>query len=87
MPPGMPMKIPIYYLPLWGEQFQIIPDHALVYGPSLVGFSTSAFVASHPGWINNVETWAGRENRDGAQIVDYVGVNYSISPRLLLSLS
>jgi len=86
MPPGMPMKIPIYYLPLWGEQFQIIPDHALVYGPSLVGFSTSAFVASHPGWINNVETWAGRENRDGAQIVDYVGVNYSISPRLLLSL-
>jgi len=86
MPSGMPMKIPIYYLPLWGEQFQIIPDSAFVYGPSLVGFNTSAFVASQPGWLNNVETWAGRENRNGAQIVDYVGINYSINPRLLLAL-
>jgi len=86
MPPGMPMKIPIYYLPLWGDQFQIIPDEAFVYGPSLVGFSTSAFVAPQPGWINAVNSWAGRENRNGAQIVDYIAVNYSISPRLLLAL-
>ncbi len=86
MPPGMPMKIPIYYLPLWADPYQIIPDYAFVYGPSLVGFNTSAFVASHPGWINSVSTWAGRENRDGAHIVDYVAINYSISPRLLLAL-
>ena len=86
MPPGMPMKIPIYYLPLWGDPYQILPDYAFVYGPALVGFSTSAFVAAQPGWINNVSTWAGRENRDGAQIVDYVAINYSISPRLLLAL-
>ncbi len=86
MPPGMPMKIPIYYLPLWGDPYQIIPDNAFVYGPSLVGFNTSAFVASKPGWINQESTWAGRENRDGAQIVDYVAINYSISPRLLLAL-
>jgi len=86
MPPGMPMKIPIYYLPLWGSQFQIIPDHAFVYGPSVVGFNTSAFVTSQPGWINGVYTWAGRDNRNGAQIVDYVAVNYSINPRLLLAL-
>ena len=86
MPPGMPMKIPIYYLPLWGNPFQIIPDQAFVYGPALVGFSTPAFVASQPGWLNGVYTWAGRDNRNGAQIVDYVGINYSISPRLLLAL-
>lgn len=86
MPPGMPMKIPIYYLSLWGDPFQIIPDQAFVYGPALVGFSTSAFVASQPGWINGVYTWAGRDNRNGAQIVDYVAINYSISPRLLLAL-
>jgi hypothetical protein len=52
MPPGMPMKIPIYYLPLWGTPFQIIPDYAFVYGPSLVGFNTPAFVSQYPGWIN-----------------------------------
>lgn len=86
MPPGMPMQIPIYYLPLWGSQFQIIPDQAFVYGPSGVGFNTSAFVASQPGWINSVYTWAGRDNRNGAQIVDYVAINYSINPRLLLAL-
>jgi len=86
MPPGMPMKIPIYYLPLWGDPFQIIPDYAFVYGPSLVGFNTSAFVASQPGWINGESTWAGRENRNGPRIVDYVAINYSISPRLLLAL-
>lgn len=86
MPPGMPMKIPIYYLPLWGNPQQIIPDYAFVYGPSLVGFNTSAFAAEHPGWLNDVYSWAGRNNRNGAQIVDYVGINYSISPRLLLAL-
>lgn len=86
MPPGMPMKIPIYYLPLWGDPYQILPDYAFVYGPALVGFSTSAFVGAQPGWIKDVSTWAGRENRDGAQIVDYVAINYSISPRLLLAL-
>jgi LysM repeat protein len=86
MPPGMPMKIPVYYLPLWGSQFQIIPDYAFVYGPALVGFNTSAFVSAQPGWINDVYTWAGRDNRNGAQIVDYVSINYSISPRLLLAL-
>ena len=86
MPPGMPMKIPIYYLPLWGDPFQIIPDQAFVYGPALVGFNTSAFMASQPGWAKTVTAWAGRENRDGAGIVDYVAINYSISPRLLLAL-
>lgn len=86
MPPGMPMQIPIYYLPLWGDPYQIIPDSAFVYGPSLVGFNTSAFVASNPGWINEIYDWAGRDNRTGAEIVDYVAINYSISPRLLLAL-
>ena len=87
MPPGMPMKIPIYYLPLWGSSFQIIPDSAFVYGPALVGFNTSAFVAAPAGLDQQMyATWAGRDNRDGAQIVDYVAINYSISPRLLLAL-
>ena len=49
MPPGMPMKIPIYYLALWASPFQIIPDHAFVNGPTGIGFNTSAFVAAQPG--------------------------------------
>ena len=86
MPPGLPMKIPIYYLPLWGTDFQSIPDSAFVNGPAHVGFSTSAFVASTSGWLKNYRSYAGGKNRTGAEMVDYVAANYSISPRLLLAL-
>jgi hypothetical protein len=60
MPPGFPMKIPIYYLPLWGTTFQSIPDHAFVNGPAQIGFSTSAFVASTTGWLKNYRVYPGK---------------------------
>jgi hypothetical protein len=80
------MKIPIYYLPLWGTAYQSIPDSAFVNGPSQVGFSTSAFVASTNGWLKNYRVYAGDKNRSGAEAVDYVATNYSVSPRLLLAI-
>jgi murein DD-endopeptidase MepM/ murein hydrolase activator NlpD len=86
MPPGFPMKIPIYYLPLWGTAYQSIPDHAFVNGPAQVGFSTSAFVASTSGWLKDYRVYAGEKMRTGAEVVDYVATNYSISPQLLLAL-
>lgn len=86
MPPGLPMKIPIYYLPLWGTAYQSIPDHAFVNGPAQVGFSTSAFVSSTPGWLRDYRVWAGEKMRTGAEAVDYIAQNYSISPQLLLAL-
>jgi LasA protease len=86
LPPGLPMQIPIYYLSLWGTTFQSIPDSAFVNGPANVGFSTSAFVATFSGWLKNYRAYAGGRNRTGAEIIDYVATNYSISPRLLLAL-
>ena len=86
MPPGLPMKIPIYYLPLWGTAYQSIPDAAFVNGPSQIGFSTAAFLASTNGWFKDYRGNAGGTMRTGAEIVDYVAMNYSISPRLLLAL-
>jgi LysM repeat protein len=86
LPPGMPMKIPIYYLPLWGSQHQIIPDHAFVNGPSSSSFDARAFVAAHPGWLNNYMDYVGARNRSGAEIVDFVAAQFSVSPRLLLAL-
>ena len=86
MPQGLPMKIPIYYLPLWGTAFQSIPDSAFVNGPSQIGFSTTAFVASTNGWLKNHRVYAGGEMRNGGEMVDYVAMNYSINPRLLLAL-
>ena len=86
LPPGLPMQIPIYYLPLWGSQFQIMPDSAFINGPAATEFDASGFVDAYPGWLNGYKAYAGGENRSGAEIVDYVAANFSVSPRLLLAL-
>ena len=86
MPPGMPMKIPIYYQPFWGTTFKILPDSLYVNGPAAVGFDTAGFVSSHAGWLKAYVGYVGGQNRSGAEMVDYVATNYSISPRLLLAL-
>ena len=86
MPPGMPMKIPIYYQPFWGSQYQIIPDSLFINGPAQVGFDTAAFLAEQPGWLNGYIEYAFGGNRSGAQIVDYVALQFSLSPSLLLTL-
>lgn len=86
MPPGMPMKIPIYYLPFWGNPYQILPDSLFINGPAQIGFDTGAFMEAQPGWLKSYYTFAGGKNRSGAEIVDYVALSFSISPRLLLAL-
>lgn len=86
MPPGMPMKIPIYFLALWATPFQSIPDHAFVNGPPLIGFNTSAYLESQPGWLKNYRVYASGKWRTGGEMVDFVATNYSVSPRLLLAL-
>ncbi len=86
MPPGMPMKIPIYYLPFWGTTFQILPDSQFVNGPAAIGFDTAAFVAGHPGWLKDYRAYAEDANHSGAEIVDMVATNYSVNPRVLLTI-
>ncbi|RME36475.1 MAG: LysM peptidoglycan-binding domain-containing protein, partial [Deltaproteobacteria bacterium] len=86
LPPGMPMQIPIYYLPDWGTPYQILPDSLFVNGPAQVGFDTADFVAQSAGWLREYRAYAAGETRSGAEIVDYVAQHFSISPRLLLAL-
>lgn len=86
MPPGMPMKIPIYYLPLWGSPYNILPDSHFINGPFQVGFDTEAFVASQPGWLRDHVDYAAGDNRSAAEIIDLVALKFSVSPRLLLAL-
>lgn len=86
MPPGMPMQIPIYFRALWASPFKILPDHAIINGPTTIGFNTAAFVASQPGWLKDYRVYAGGKWRSGAEMVDYVALNYSVNPRLLLAI-
>ncbi|MBL8090309.1 MAG: peptidoglycan DD-metalloendopeptidase family protein [Anaerolineales bacterium] len=86
MPQGMPMQIPIYYRALWGTTFQSIPDHAFVNSPTSSGFNTAAYVQSQNGWWKNYRAYVSGQIRTGAELVDYVAINYSINPRLLLAI-
>ncbi len=86
MPPGMPMKMPIYYQALWGNPHQILPDGWFVNGPAQTGFDAAEFVRQQPGWLKDYSTYMGEQTRRGGEMVDYIATNYSISPRLLLAL-
>lgn len=87
LPPGMPMKIPIYYKALWGNPYQIIPNSLFVNGPAQVGFDTTAFVKSQPGWLKNYSAFVnGTTTYTGGDLINFVATEYSISPRLLLAI-
>lgn len=86
MPPGLPMKIPIYYQSLWGTPFKILPDSQFVFGPPQRGFDPVAFVKSQPGWLKDFIVYASGGNRDGGQMVELLADNYSVSPRLILAM-
>jgi len=86
LPAGLPMKIPIYYRALWGSSFHIIPDDMFVDGPAQVGFNAVTFVNDQPGWLKNHREYADGQWLTGGQIINYIGITYSVSPRLLLAI-
>jgi len=86
LPPGYPMKMPIYYIPFWGPSYQIIPDPAFVYGPDLLDFDLSVFLDSTQGWFKNYGAFIQEKYRNAAGIIKYYAENYSLNPKLLLAL-
>jgi LasA protease len=86
LPPGMPMQIPIYYQPLWGTPYQMIPNALFVNGPADIGFDAVAFCKDKPGWLTQYSIYAYDGWRTGPELVAYIGMSYSISPRLLLAI-
>lgn len=86
LPPGLPLKIPIYYRVLWGTSYQIIPDGLFVYGPAQIDFDAISFVNSMPGWFKDYRIWGSGRWLKGGEFVNYISENNSISPRLLLAM-
>ena len=86
MPPGMPMKIPIYYQPFWGSSYEILPDSLFINGPAQQNFDPVSFVKSQPGWFKNYSFFTGDRPHTGGELVAQIAVDYSLSPRLLLAL-
>ncbi|HSV85232.1 MAG TPA: LysM peptidoglycan-binding domain-containing protein [Levilinea sp.] len=86
MPPGMPMRIPIYYKPLWGTPFQIIPDALFVYGPAEIGFDPVEFASAQNGWLKDAEGFSANRTLRGGQMLTHLAQTFSISTRLFLAL-
>jgi len=86
LPPGFPMKMPIYYKPLWGTEFQIIPDAAFVYGPDLLDFDLKAFLDSTTGWFKSYRANIQDGTVDAEGVINYYSINYSLNPKLLLAI-
>ncbi len=83
---GISVTVPAYWFPLAGSAYKIIPDSALVYGPSSIGFDIDAYVKEQPGYLNQISSFVEGRQRTAAQAVLYVATQYSIDPRLLLAL-
>jgi hypothetical protein len=86
MPAGYPMDIPAYLHPLTSKQTDLLPDSEFVNGPSAVGFDLREEVMSRVGYLANASDYAYRVERPGWEVVQQIATNYSIHPRLLLTL-
>jgi hypothetical protein len=64
----------------------LLPDSELVYGPSLTGWDVEAFLAEQGGYLSRYNEIVDGEVLTGAQIVQRVAEDYSLGPRLLLTL-
>lgn len=86
LPPGYPLRVPAYYVPLTGPSFHILPDDEIVYGPGAIGVDIERELRTRPGFLVDMEDFAYKRQRKAWDVVEVIAQNYSINPRLLLAL-
>ena len=64
----------------------LIPDSDLVYSPSTIGFDVSAFVEQQGGRLAEYTELMTRGTTPGAEILTQLAVEFSVNPRILLTL-
>ena len=69
-----------------GPGFKIVPDSELVYSIGVAGFDTKSLVNAQGGYLSRHREFARESMRSGAEIVQMVAVDHSISPRILLAI-
>lgn len=86
LPHGLPLIIPAYLLPLTSSSFQVIPDSEVINGPSAVDFDITTEIESRPGFLKSMGDYLYKRSRSAAEVIEIVSQEYSIHPRLLLTL-
>ncbi len=69
-----------------GPSFKLIPDSELVYGPASISFNVEDFIAAHNGYLATYTEDVNGETLTSAEIITLVSQNYSVNPRLLITL-
>jgi LasA protease len=86
LPPGLPMRIPAYFLPLLGSPFQILPDSEVINGPSAITFNLEDEIRRRSGFLSGMRGYINSKGRSAWEVIELVAQDYSIHPRLFLTL-
>ncbi len=66
--------------------FKIIPDSELIYSPSNADFDITSFVNGFDSYLANYEEQVDGKILSGAEVVKRVATEYSVNPRILLTV-
>lgn len=69
-----------------GTGFKIVPDAELVFSPTTINFNVAEFVESQPGHLAGYEEEVEGRTLSGTQIVERIARDFSVNPRILLSI-
>ena len=83
---GQVLLIPPPSLDEKASPFKIIPDSELVNSPSNAEFDITTFVDGHNGFLASYHEEVDDVWLSGAEIVERVALEYSVNPRLLLTV-
>ncbi|MEA4813248.1 MAG: LysM domain-containing protein [Anaerolineaceae bacterium] len=84
LPQGLPMKIPIFFTPFWGNAFKIIPNSAFIFGKEAAGFEFKNFAEEIKDQFDGIRQISESESASAKLI--QTCLEASISPRLMLAL-
>lgn len=83
---GQQLLLPAPEISEIGPGYKMIPDSELVNGPYTVRFQLEAFINNQPGFLKDYKGEIDGEETSGAEIVQRVSDDYSVNPRLLLTI-
>ncbi len=78
IPPPLPVAV--------APSFKIIPDSELVNGPVSAFFDLAGFIQDQNGYLRQHQEDVDGEMLSGTRIVERIGLEYSVNPRLLLAV-
>jgi murein DD-endopeptidase MepM/ murein hydrolase activator NlpD len=85
LPSGQPLIIP-RVLGETGPADKIVPDSEVVFGPTAADFDAAAFATQQGGYLARYRGFVDELTRKGGDVVQAIGQQHSINPRILLAL-